>query len=534
MGRKVSSSNFLIVSVDPSETSSAVQSRRAAEQSKLLSFVQQKRRFRETRKPAERWTKFSSVLVLGDETSSQTAAQNPDPAHKSSKKASLLLPLASLYAPIKGNATDPFHATVAGETVPNDLAFSILRVSTEFPKRTDLAESFAPAWTVLNPRVLARHDAFFQKMARYALQDPVLYHATFASAASFMAWNYGHLDRTRPPEYFIGNAIQAIRERLADPTLEINDWLIVSIFTLAMTQYWQDVPELWSRCPPGYVAATKYRDPIGTKTRMHLRAVLGLVDQMGGWQRFSPYVVEVIIKADIYIALKEGIASSPLKASWDPGPVPPLVSGESRQRTDTLPRLGQALLRIPMHPDLHAMVVDIRDFVRIAENAWEDMTAKNQPQMNPELGEWLFKRYAAFKYRLMTFEGLEGQDLCILLAAQIFLFNASTDNEIVMGCFGEGLHIAIAAASSFGDNTFDQGLMLWCLCTAAMTASPGASRDAFFDNLGSLPDLPATVEAYSERLELYLFMPKRHTPLLSQMVDKLNIHRRSRLSASTD
>ena len=99
--------------------------------------------------------------------------------------------------------------------------------------------------------------------------------------------------------------MQAVRKRLSEKKADQapDTWLLLSVYALTITEFWSAMPEIWTKCPSRYASV-----PISDKRRVlttsgiHMRALVQLVEDAGGWGSVDSYVLESSILADKYMA----------------------------------------------------------------------------------------------------------------------------------------------------------------------------------------------------------------------------------------
>jgi hypothetical protein len=107
-------------------------------------------------------------------------------------------------------------------------------------------------------------------------------------------------------------AIRGVRERLsviAEDHSAPDDWLMLSIYSLAITALWSAVPEMGhqrgslSRGAPAQPGGNYYSAL--DACRVHISAALRVVHEMGGWDSFHPYIIDSFILADKFLAIAQ-------------------------------------------------------------------------------------------------------------------------------------------------------------------------------------------------------------------------------------
>ncbi|KAK4161407.1 hypothetical protein QBC43DRAFT_291883 [Cladorrhinum sp. PSN259] len=537
---------FSITTVNPS--SSTPISQNAAERSRNLSFVQKKRRLRESKKPAEKWTQYSSCMLL-DQPSSAHTSPSPPPSSSSFTSSSrplagtntdgssfnaanvvsgtVQLPWAGLTSPSAGfenvALAARFSSTFStGTMTSEEYMRTLLRFATKSPQAAFLAEAFAPP-SVATTRRLVRHSVILEERQRRFVEDSAFRFSTLAYASSCLAWSAGILDKGKPPEHFLDLALRSVRERFSSHQHTIDDWALLSVFTLVIVQSWNEIPQMWTLCPTEYVTAMKGKGGPNSSPMMHLRALLDMVNQAGGWTKFDPYLLESCILADKYGAIRDNRMPL-LDTAWDPGAVPPHMFGiDSRLQTSSLPRLGENLLQVPMSSQIRSVLEETIDYIRIAHDAW-----RHDASVGRDLESWLFLRLHAVVFRFMSLSDLLGQDECIRLATVISLQNAKSEHsaQVAAQFLAERLRAALISSSLLDESFGQDDLRFWLLCTGAMTAHHSPTRDWFLIMLDlKFPGLEMTQPAFSDRLETFLYLSDRHAGKLQDMVNNLSSFR---------
>ncbi|KAK4228892.1 hypothetical protein QBC38DRAFT_453896 [Podospora fimiseda] len=147
---------------------------------------------------------------------------------------------------------------------------------------------------------------------------------------------------------------------------------LLSVFTLVIVQSWNELSELWSLCPAEYVAAMKGQGGTNASPAIHLKAILDMVNQAGGWNKFDPVLLESCILMDKYGVLRDK-RQSLLGTSWDPGATPPqLAAIDPRLRGMDITNIGEDLLRLSMEPELQKLIKEAIEYVKIAHDALKD------------------------------------------------------------------------------------------------------------------------------------------------------------------
>lgn len=404
------------------------------------------------------------------------------------------------------NSSDPFYSTVAGRDVGSHTMLSL--TFHKGAKMTFLSEAFAPL-TVLNMDssgsivMPMRHEQIIQARLHRCVHDGLLMNATLAYGSSCLAWMFGILDPSRPPEYFIGKALSQMRLRLATTAQRLPDgpggddgncaasadkkWLALSIYSLAITENWNHMPPIWARCPPRQALALREDNSSRAASRMHLQALVGFVDGNGGWRAFDPYIKESAILADKFLSLWE-MKPPIIPLTWDPGPVPPGRAGrgcglDGGDRLAERARMGRSLLRLPLKEELKSIVSDVVDYEGIARAAWAQPEA-----VTFELQSWLFLRLQSFYSRLMLLDrgSISPLDDCVRVVVVAALLTSTQHQGAAMCPPKMASRIKSALARLTGQDesqALSQGFQFWCLHTGLVAAGKTPERQWFQDRI---------------------------------------------------
>ncbi|EWZ28456.1 uncharacterized protein FOBCDRAFT_321299 [Fusarium oxysporum Fo47] len=358
------------------------------------------------------------------------------------------------------NAYDPFHCTVIGTEAETH---TLLRWAFFEVARTNfLAEAFAP-----NPRRIIqdnchssssssappRHQAIITARLQRCVHDELLMYATLAYSSSMLGWITGRFrDGEEAPEVFIGKAIPHLRSRIyirpdaprgqlqqqqqqqhqhqhQQDQCPVDDWLILSLYSLAITELWNGLPEMWARHVKRRSSMVREMAADSLRAcRMHLRALVFLVTEAGGWHLFNPYILDSTLLADKFLAIA---SSQPpiLGLTWDPGPTPPLRELRVELNNAALrhPLLGKRLLlegpfssTTVADTRLRATLRDLVEYCRVAQVIWA-----RSDYVAAEVETWLFRRLQAIQMRLLLHfhdqTPLRHDDRCTSLAALVFI-----------------------------------------------------------------------------------------------------------------
>ena len=360
-------SEFLFVNRN-SSSASLSRSQHPKEKFDILSHV--RRRKQDTRGPGsgkELWAKYSMRISFDDGQSAvESQSGNQDKAPLSlpaTSREDLFVSLPSKFP--SDNAPDPFHCTVAG----NDLQpHSLLQLT--FSRTANiafLAEAFAPS-AVAESRSRMRHDQIVKARLKQCIRDEMLMYSTLAYSSSLLAWAAGYSGLEKLPEYHIGKALPALRARVAKLEHPENPWLLLSMYSLAITELWNSISEMWKEHPSRSAISLEHQDSSQKAARTHLGALLSVVKHIGGFDKIDPYLIESMIMADKFLALKD-MTLPLIPMDWDPGPLPKARRQDFSAGHKKRPVQGQNLLRVPMCNELKQIVRDIVDYVEVAEDA---------------------------------------------------------------------------------------------------------------------------------------------------------------------
>lgn len=369
--------------VNKTPSSEALSKSSRSESAVMLSHVQTNRRRAEGRDQHEPWSAYVSVLESNE--------RSPSPSR----------PVPSF------NAYDPFHCTVIGTEAETHTL--LRRAFFEVARTNFLAEAFAP-----NPQRIVqhsssppRHQAIISARLQRCVHDKLLMYATLAYSSSMLGWITGRFSE-EAPEVFIGKAIPHLRSRVH---IAPDDWLLLSLYSLAITELWNGLPEMWARHDER--RSRMVREMAGhslTACRMHLRALVLLVTNAGGWHLFNPYLLDSTLLADKFLAIA---SEKPpiLGLAWDPGP------GELNTAL-TSPLLGERLLNTVADTGLGATLRDLVEYCHLAQEIWRS------DHVAAEAETWLFRRLQAIQMRLLLHfhdQALRHNDRCTSLAALVFV-----------------------------------------------------------------------------------------------------------------
>jgi hypothetical protein len=495
----------------------------------ILSHVQSRRRQKGGGgEKAEPWTRHTSSMKPTSENDSISPPKGESQARNQNKtryqleakntSASTRLPL--IYP--ANNGADPFNCTIAGSDA---CGHAMLRYAfSSVAKKIFLAEAFAFPAVHSTARAM-RHAHIMDERLKRCVEDEMLMYATLAYGSSCLAWSTGKYEHNKPPEYLIGKALQAVRLRLAarDARQSQDVWLLLSIYSLTITEFWGTIPEIWTKCPARYISVLNSDRRDGLKScRIHLGALLRIVSDAGGWKMLDPYILESSILADKYMAIHE-MSTPVIPLTWDPGPMSKARQDELQIHPEsTLPHLGKKLLEATIGQQLATVIEAVVDFARIAHCAWSCANKLISLDEN-----WLFLRHQALVYRLLSLpDSLQGLENCVRITTLIFLLNAAEYHGAYVSARTtlKYLTSALIRARLWEEGLRD-GVLFWILCTGAMTTEQSRERDWFQEMLVRFYIPPSFVwskQTLAEDLGSYLFLVEKQESQLLRLVDRLN------------
>jgi hypothetical protein len=130
------------------------------------------------------------------------------------------------------------------------------------------------------------------------VHDEMLMYSTLAYGSSATVWTLGKFDGGRPPEYYIDKALTPMRIRLSDSSKEAETWLLLSIYSLSITEMWNGLPQMWAKTPTRRESMLKTIMHSRAASSIHLQAMVELVKGIGGWHKVDSYVIESMILVD--------------------------------------------------------------------------------------------------------------------------------------------------------------------------------------------------------------------------------------------
>lgn len=473
---------------------------RPRESAAIFRHVQRNRRAAEGLRREPEWSKLSSTFTSSDNPDDDTDEASEH--RRLPSKSTTAMP--SLYPTCNG--FDPFHCTVVGPDAGNH---SLLRFTFSALARTNfVAESFAPDPSLYTA---TRHQEIFEKRIARCIQDRMLMYATLAYSASFLAWTTGRDHHNKPMECFLGRAMSAVRMHLAQGSYPIDDWLLLSLYSLAITELWNGSPGMWKQHPERRKMSMDTAEASLNACRMHLNALLHLVSKAGGWDHFSPYVLESVILVDKYLTISS--AQPPLmSSSWDPGPLSIDLWNQHGLTGMPHPELGTKLLTAPLDIDLREDLEDLVGYIHTAHVVWSNA------YVDATLESWLFCRLQAINHRLLSkahSKETRLPDRCIALAALKFVAQClvSKGPQISATRLARTLRLELKAARG----QLRRDVYLWCLCMGALLPDLSEFKPWYVSRLREELAGRGGWDALVSVLPMYLFLTERQGGALAKL-----------------
>lgn len=418
------------------------------------------------------------------------------------------------------NGSDPFNCTIAGGDISHHHHVILGFISGQSSKVTFFAEAFAPGQMQLRPLPM-RHDAAVASRLRGCIQDKALMYSTLAYGANLLGWMGGVSNAFKPAEYFTAQAIQAVRERILSPSAgsrsKSDSQLALSIYSLAISELWRVLPLMQNRNRDASSSSSSGQPKqMAVTSRMHLQALLGLVNSSGGWDTFDPYVLESAILADKYLACWEEtmpkISLHSLPAEYR------LEMPEMDYKTIAL---GSKLLAMDLDPRIRSSIKRTVQYVHFAKQTWALAPLPFDVQSS------LFFQLQRLIYELLRLTDLEPIDHCVRAGALVFL----QANMLYRGAhicaviFAAQLRPALMNAS-FWEETFDPGLRFWSL-TSALLLTERSPDDSWFNAMLAryLVDITSSSSPLEDArtcLEQYLYLDDRQGSQLTAVIGRLS------------
>ncbi|KAL7922908.1 hypothetical protein ACQKWADRAFT_291764 [Trichoderma austrokoningii] len=522
--------------VNKTQTSRVLSRSKADERSAILSHVQSKRRRHEaeTSQSLKPWTAFTSTLSAPDVSGLSSSVEvklkfgDDGVTARSAKVISVgrqkkqkhreaaekrLSPtdtsprsLSNAIRP-SNNASDHFHCTVANLDAGTH---AILHMTFSHASRVNfLAESFAPPSKLLQ-HAPVRHDRMFQLRLERCVEDEKLIYSTLAYGSSLLGWTMGRFHSGKQPEYFLDKALRALRVYLSTPGYIVDDWLLLSMYGLAITEMWNCLPSMWRELPERQVMAFKLGSRGFAACRMHLKTLLQVVEWAGGWYKFDPYVLDSVILADKFMAITSRKAPI-IPVTWDPGPLPCGILEELGVTEEgllaILPRLGTGFHLERLSEELDGILYDLVAYCRIASVAWSCSSIR------PDTEGWLFRRCQSISYRLLLYamnQNAKHLERCISLGSLTFILTSIPARGPQMSAQDVTSHLLdlLQEQALEERRNVSEGLWYWLLFMGCVVSEQSSHRLWFLERMAEYCDKRVVAKSdFEARLEPYLFLP---------------------------
>ncbi|KAM0446021.1 hypothetical protein ACHAPV_004729 [Trichoderma viride] len=537
--------------VNKTQASRVLSRSKAGERSAILSHVQNKRRRHEAKatQSLKPWDGFTTTIsasdvsdisktvevklrFVDDDVTGRSIKISADKQKTQKHREVAVKRLSPAYASSKSlsktmqpsfNASDPFHCTVANLDAGTH---AILHITFSHASRINfLAESFAPPEKLLQ-HLPMRHDRMFQLRLKRCVEDEKLIYSTLAYGSSLLGWTMGRFHSGKQPEYFLDKALRAVRVYLSIPGYIVDDWLLISMYGLAITEMWNCVPSMWRQLPERHAMASKQGPRGFSACRMHLKTLLQVVEYAGGWDKFDPYVLDSVILADKFMAITS--RKPPIiPVAWDPGPLPSESLEEfgitEEELLVILPRLGTGFHLESLSEELNNILQDLIAYCRIANAAW------SYSSIRPDMEGWLFRRSQAISHRLLLYaldQNAKHTERCISLASLTFILTSIPARGPQMSAQDVTSHLFdllqedqfLAEKASMSD-----GLWFWLLFMGCVVSEPSTHRLWFLERMADYCNKEELIESsFSEKLEPYFFLPSRQGARIPAVIEYLS------------
>ncbi|KAM0519019.1 hypothetical protein ACHAPE_004011 [Trichoderma viride] len=536
--------------VNKTQTSRVLSRSKAGERSAILSHVQSKRRRHEAEasQSLKPWAGLTTTLSASDvseitktvevklkfvdhDVTARTIKISADKQKKQTHRKVAEKRLSPEYASSISlstaiqpsyNASDPFYCTVANLDAGT---YAILHITFSHASRVNfLAESFAPPEKLLQHAPM-RHDRMFQLRLKRCVEDEKLIYSTLAYGSSLLGWTTGRFHSGKQPEYFLDKALRAVRVYLSTPGYIVDDWLLLSMYGLAITEMWNCLPSMWKQLPERHAMASKLGSRGFSACRMHLKTLLQVFECAGGWDKFDPYVLDSVILADKFMAITS--RKPPIiPVTWDPGPLPSETLGEfgvvEEGLSMVLPRLGAGFYLESLSEELNNIVQDLIAYCRIASTVW------SYSSIRPGMEGWLFRRSQAISNRLLLYalgQNAKHLERCISLASLTFILTSTPARGPQMSAQDVTLHLFdLLQEEQFlvEKESMSDGLWFWLLFMGCVVSEPSTHRLWFLERMADYCNKEELTEAvFEEKLEPYFFLPSRQGTRIPAVLEYL-------------
>lgn len=489
------SDEFLFVIVKTPSTLKSKDKRH--DKAKILSYVQQSRRKAERKARASQRELNDKPQKLVCALDAQPLVEAEAPRDKRPRRGRLPLLFPS------HNFADPFHCTVAAIDAGTH---TLLRHTFDGGSAASfLAEAFAPMAVCTQARQ-CRHSRMFHHRQQQCIRDPVLMYASLSYGSSLLAWTGSKHDEGRSIEYFVGKAISHLGKRLAEEDLIVDNWLLLSIYSLAITEMWNGTPSLWENLPARHSIVTQMKDDSLQACRTHLQVLWRLTEDAGGWQSFDPYIYDCFLLAIKYLSIVEN--QPPIFAmDLDFGPLIATSRKPSDPSGATASYPSSGLLQHISNNRLRLSIIHLIEHFRSAKVIWNEQTVTSR------IESLLFRKQQAIILRLqqLSFRGLPLIDQCICLTALATVLSCTIHNgpQAAAKTVTQRLYSIYRTATTHETKSFPDCLRLWVLFSGAMVIRDGAERSFFMRMIREHLPMFYTVDDARHILETYLYVDER-------------------------
>ena len=430
-----------------------------------------------------------STILSGDD--SQTPPSQHPPANLNSSSWVNRLVHLSRSVGFTGEAIDPFNATTA-ELDPLVLKLLHYYIDVLVPSK----------WHVdsLSKQKLARVEAASKGVIKGCLEDELHMYSLLASMASRMQ-NLEQWPAVLPTDMYVHRALVALRRYIGAKPSRIEMQVFYDMFFLC--------------------TAEAYRYNLAA-SMTHLRAIAQLVKVAGGLNQLENHMLlETLVQGDIMLAVEQ-LSTPVFPLTWDPGPFPH-AQWETIKTITPLRHLGQAVLEdATLPPLLRTMIHDVIQCVKVAQYVW------THPQSPKGDLEWVFLRYLAILYRLLTFDTISWHTEAFRIALVMWLMIVMTSLGIrrsIKMIVPRLKQALLASESEVEEQSWDErpGLVLWIL-TAGSFASVGSDDEPWF--VSGLAGVAGRLGLRNKAqlrdfLGHYFFLDSAQSARLSVLADKL-------------
>lgn len=416
------------------------------------------------------------------------------------------------------NSSDPFHCTAGGSAVTNDLHLIGKSVGNQIYGTTFNTEVLKPPMN-FEARKPVRHDQARLERMQACVRDELLLYSSIAHGSSSEAWKRGYVDDSRS-QFWIGKTLQALRSRLATNESSDDDGVVLSIFTLTLTALWNGIPRMWLD-DLAEIDASRFND-----CQTHIRAMLILIEKVGGWHQFSPYILEGMILADKYTALY-ALTPPLIPLTFDPSVESLNFPASQVPAQSVIPDMATGFQELDIDTELKKILQDVGTFYHAAAGIWQVKV-----QLSSQQEHIIYCRFQALHYRLLLLQTTNWTSelvrrTTLLSLCNITLYAAGLIFTRVM------LHHLYQAMTVAGlrDKNIDYRIWQWCLCTGATTKLPTNEKSWFIHQLHQCltdVDSHANSSALPQLMTKYIYIPWLQDAQLRAITDPVEVEEKAR------